>query len=105
LNVNYYADEISQVPGVEMAAPLTGGYARVSSMYKSLLFRSDFFAAVLAPEFIESYPTVFNLLDGGFPESSSEIALDITIVDLLNVGIGDAINYTYSASIEPDELE
>ncbi len=104
LNVNYHANEISQIPGVEKAAPLIGAYARVSSMYKSLLFKSDFFVVVLTPEFIEAYPTIFNLLDGRFPESGSEIALDITIVDVLNVRIGDSVNYTRAVSVEPVEI-
>ncbi len=103
-HVNYYANDISEIPGIMKAAPLTGSYARVSSIYKNLLFKSDFFAVHLEQDFIDDFPTVFQLQEGRFPENETEIALELGIADVLNVWIDSTINYTRFASETPVEL-
>lgn len=103
-HVNHYSDEISRISGIAKAAPLIGAYARVSSIYKNLLFKSDFFVVHLEQDFLDDFPTIFLLSEGRFPENATEIALEIAIADILNVGVGSKINYTHQASEEPREI-
>ncbi len=105
LRVNEYADQIAKIPGIVDAAPLTGAYARVSSMYKNLIFKADFFVVNLQQEFIDEFPSIFVLSEGRYPETRSEIALDFRVADTLKVGVGDLINYSYTMIAQPIELQ
>lgn len=104
-NVNQYADQIAQIPGIVDAAPLTGAYARVSSIYKNLIFKADFFVVNLQQEFIDEFPSIFALSEGRYPVNQSEIALDFRIADVLSVGVGDLINYSHTMIAQPIELQ
>jgi ABC-type lipoprotein release transport system permease subunit len=103
--VNEYADQIAAIPGIIDAAPLTGAYARVSSMYKNLIFKADFFVVNLQQQFIDEFPSIFVLSEGRYPQTQSEIALDFRVADTLNVGVGDLINYSHTMIAQPAELQ
>jgi ABC-type lipoprotein release transport system permease subunit len=49
----------------------------------------------LSQDYVESFPSVFNLLDGRFPETELEIAIPLRVADTANVWLGAQLNFSH----------
>ncbi|MFX1416803.1 MAG: hypothetical protein ACFFC0_08315, partial [Promethearchaeota archaeon] len=49
----------------------------------------------LSSDYVTDFPSVFNLLEGRFPETELEIAISLSVANTANVWIGAQMNYSH----------
>jgi hypothetical protein len=87
-------DEIREMEGVAKAGSVATVRARLTTLYKSLLWEVETTTAYIDDLFIESYPTVFRIIEGRMPANRSEIALEQSVASALKSTLGFDVNMT-----------
>ena len=93
-------DDLRRIDGISSAATIRGTFAYLASNTFGLWWQANTFGMGYNEEFIDAFPTVFTLVDGRFPSTSSEVALSVLAANLLYVETGDSVNYSFS-SVNP----
>ncbi|MFW9954244.1 MAG: FtsX-like permease family protein [Candidatus Thorarchaeota archaeon] len=98
-NIENYVDEIRSLPEVTKAHYIAGSWGVLRPRIGSI-DDMDIWGTLVAPDadYFEGFPERFDLIEGRFPENSSEIALDRRVAEQLDVVVNGLVNYSY----EPD---
>ncbi|TFG29065.1 FtsX-like permease family protein [Candidatus Thorarchaeota archaeon] len=95
-------DEFRKIQGIDRAAPIRGTFAHFVSNSLGLLWQANTFAMGYDEEFMESFPTIFALVEGQFPANDSELAISVLLAKRLYVEVGDQVNYSFSSINSPN---
>ncbi|TFG06655.1 FtsX-like permease family protein, partial [Candidatus Thorarchaeota archaeon] len=97
---------IRQIDGVTQAEVLEGarghirrgeGVGEISTDNVTQAFAVSGIVYAPSSSFIVEFDTMFNLLNGRFPENSSEVAIPRKVADIAFIGIGYQVNYSYTS--------
>ena len=94
--------DVRAIEGIDIAAGIRGSITYLASLTYGLTWQTSTFAMGYNEEFMESFPTIFTLIDGRFPENASEMAVSVFTADLLYVEMGDQVNYSFTSTIPYD---
>ncbi|MFW9811581.1 MAG: hypothetical protein ACFFF9_03930 [Candidatus Thorarchaeota archaeon] len=90
-------DDFRGIPGISNAEPIKGTFAYLASRSLGLRWQVNTYGMEYSEGFTDTYPTIFTLAEGKFPENASEIAISVLVADLLYVSVGDQVNYSYES--------
>ena len=87
-------DDFREISGINKAAGIRGTFAYLVSREMLLWWQFNTFGMEYSQEFTETFPTIFKLIQGRFPENGSEIAISVLAANILHVEPGDQVNYS-----------
>ncbi|MFW9975973.1 MAG: FtsX-like permease family protein [Candidatus Thorarchaeota archaeon] len=91
-------DEFREISGIDAAAAVHGSHIYLAADSIGLWWQASTFALGYNEEFIETYPTIFVLVEGRFPADESEIAISTLTANRLYVDVGDKVNYSFTSN-------
>ena len=91
-----------QIPGINKAAVIQGTSAFLVAKSHVLTWQLNTYGMDYTEDFVDTFPTIFELIEGHFPTNQSEIAVSVLAADLIRVGVGDQVNYSFESVIPYD---
>ncbi|UCE08918.1 MAG: ABC transporter permease [Candidatus Thorarchaeota archaeon] len=98
---------VLEIPSVEKAATIE---ARWIDLYPIDAVPDDYYyyyygggrAVAFDSEYLEAFPSVYQIVEGRFPENHSEIALELEIAESYDHSVGELLNVSTMAYIDYD---
>ncbi|MFW9849821.1 MAG: FtsX-like permease family protein [Candidatus Thorarchaeota archaeon] len=100
-NIQNYVDEILSLPEVQQAQVIEYSWSsvrKVGPISPTEPWMDEMWGRLAAPseDYYVGFPDAFTLLQGRYPENSTEIAISQNTMDYLSVSLGNQLNYSYN---------
>jgi hypothetical protein len=98
-NIPQKINDLMDLDGVTKAAVLSGAFLNVESYFKLLNWNKGLDGVFYSERFADSFPSIYSLIDGRFPENVNEVAMSVMGASLMKVQVGSSLNYSQDFTI------
>ena len=98
-NIPRKINDLMDLDGVTKAAVLSGALFNVESYFKLLNWNEGLDGVLYNERFEDSFPSIYSLIDGRFPENDNEVAMSVVGASLMKVHVGSSLNYSQDFTV------